>query len=352
MTPLETPRPLRLGIIGCGRVHKNHAQAARLLDGVELVGVADVDPPALAAASGEWSVPGYADYRKLLAAGVDLVSVCLPHHLHAPVCTDVASSGVHVLCEKPLATTVEECDEIIAACDRAGVQLGVVYQHRFNENAQLLQRQLASGALGRPILGTALFQYFKSPDDKKYFEGSGWRGSVEREGGGVLNTHAVHAIDLICWLLGRVVDVKGMIATLTHRIEVEDTGAALLRFENGALATVAASMSVGIGFESQISVSGTEGIAVLTDSRTLEIRYLSGGRESHVFDEPLDDTGFKTNLAYGRGHIAQMRDFVGSIREGRPPMCDGRAARDLLALVKRVYASSEDRPLLLDQASA
>jgi UDP-N-acetyl-2-amino-2-deoxyglucuronate dehydrogenase len=344
MNSLETPRPLRLGIVGCGRVHRNHAQAARLLDGVELVGVADVDQRALDAASGDWSVPGYADYRELLATGVDLVSVCLPHHLHAPVCMEVASAGAHVLCEKPLATTVEECDEIIAACDRAGVRLGVVYQHRFNENAQLLRSRLASGALGRPILGTALFQYFKSPDDKQYFAGSGWRGSVEREGGGVLNTHAVHAIDLVCWLLGPVVDVQGMIATLTHDIEVEDTGAALLRFENGALATVAASMSVGIGFESQISVSGTEGVAVLTDSRVLEIRYLNGGRQSHVFDEPLDESGFKTNLAYGRGHIAQMADFIGSIREDRPPMCDGRGARDLLALVKRIYATS-DRPV-------
>jgi predicted dehydrogenase len=331
---------LRFGIIGCGRIHRNHAQAARALPGVTLVGVSDLDEAKLAASTAEWGVPGYADYKDLIAAGVDAVGVCLPHHLHAPVCAELAAAGVHVLCEKPLATSLEECDEIIAACERNNVQLGVVYQHRFNENVQQLRALLDDGRLGRPLLGTALFQYFKSPEDTAYFAGSGWRGTWEREGGGVLNTHAVHAIDLVCWLLGEVTETKGLIDTLTHSTEVEDTGAAVLRFRSGALATIAASMSVGIKFDNRITISGTNGVAVLTDSRRLDVEYLDGSRETHAFDTALDSDAFQTNLAYGRGHIAQIKDFAEAIREGRRPLCNGRDARDLLRVIKQIYTES------------
>jgi UDP-N-acetyl-2-amino-2-deoxyglucuronate dehydrogenase len=330
---------LRLGIIGCGRIHRNHAQAARAVEGVELAGVSDVDAAKLKASTDEWGVAGFSDYHEMLGS-VDAVSVCLPHHLHAPVCAELAQAGIHVLCEKPLATSLEESDEIIAAFERHGVQLGVVYQHRFNDNVQHLRRLLEDGRLGRPILGTALFQYYKSPEDTAYFAGSGWRGTWEREGGGVLNTHAVHAIDLVCWLLGEVVDTKGLIATLTHSTEVEDTGAAVLRFESGALATIAASMSVGVKFDNRITISGTKGSATLTDSRRLDVEFLDGSRETHVFDAALDAADFQTNLAYGRGHIAQLKDFAEAIRAGRRPLCDGHDARRLLDVIKRIYAEA------------
>lgn len=336
---MTTP-DLRYGIIGCGRIHRNHAQAVRALRGVELVGVADLADGPRDAAAAEWGVPGYARYDELLAAGVDAVSVCLPHHLHAPVCTDLADAGVHVLCEKPLATSLEDCDLIIEAAERNDVRLGVVYQHRFNANSQLLRSLLDAGRLGTPILGTALFQYYKSPDDTAYFAGSGWRGTWKREGGGVLNTHAVHAIDLVCWLLGSVAHAHGEIATLTHHVEVEDTGVALLRFENGALATVAASMSVGVGFESRVTISGTDGVAVLTDSRRLDVEYLDGSTEAHAFDQPLNADSFRTNLAYGRGHLAQIEDFVGAINERRPPLCNGRDGRVVLEVVSRIYSTA------------
>lgn len=336
-----TTKTLKLGIIGCGRIHRNHAQAARAVEGVELVGVSDVDEATLQASAREWAVPSHPDYRALLAAGVDMVSICLPHHLHAPVCADAAAAGVHVLMEKPLATSLEESDDIIDACERGGIKLGVVYQHRFNENTLLLRRLLQEGRLGRPILGSALFQYHKSPTDTSYFAGSGWRGTWERDGGGVLNAHAVHTIDLVMWLLGpRVVEVKGLIATLKHEIEVEDTGVAVLRLENGALATVAGSMSVGVKFDTRIVVSGTKGVATLTDSRRLDVEFLDGARESHAFEDNLSDAAFQTNLAYGRGHIAQLADFAAAIREDRAPLCDGHDARRVLEVVKSVYADA------------
>ena len=331
---------MRYGIIGCGRIHRNHAQAALALPDVELVGVSDLNEEALATSSAEWGVPGFRDYHDMIAAGVDAVGVCLPHHLHLPVCLDLADSGVHVLCEKPLATSLEDCDAIIKACSDNGVQLGVVFQHRFNPNSLLLKRLLDAGRLGRPVLGTALFQYYKNPDDTAYFEGSGWRGTWAGEGGGVLNTHAVHAIDQLCSFLGTIDEAQGLLATLTHHQEVEDTGVGVLRFESGALATISASMSVGVKFESRITISGTSGVAVLTDSRRLDVEYLNGGRETHVWDEPLGDPSFQTNLAYGRGHIAQLADFAEAVRDGRRPLADGWSARNTFKVIDSIYASA------------
>ena len=328
---------MRYGIIGCGRIHRNHAQAAMSLPGVELVGVADVNSESLAKATSEWNVPGYLDFRDLVAAGVDAVGVCLPHHLHAPVCIELANLGVHILCEKPLATSLKDCDAIIEAAEKNNVKLGVAFQHRFNANVTALKQLLMSGRLGKPILGTALFQYYKNPNDSAYFEGSGWRGTWNREGGGVINTHAVHAVDLLCYFLGNVIAAKGLITALTHHQEVEDTGVGLFHFDSGAVGTAAASMSAGVKFESKITISGTEGIAVLTDSRRLEIEFLNGGQEKHIFDEPLDNPDFQTNLAYGRGHIAQLSDFAAAIRENRSPLSDGKSARNTFFAIDSLY---------------
>ncbi len=325
---------MRYGIIGCGRIYRNHAQAARLLEGVELVGVADVNEDAVTAASKEWGVPGYIDYRELVDAGVDAVGVCLPHHLHAEVCVDLAGRGVHVLCEKPMATTLEHADRMIEACDRHNVQLGVVFQHRFNENTQLLRQLINSGELGRRVLGTAIFQYHKAPEDSAYF---GWRGSRDLAGGGTLANFGVHTVDVFCWLMGTVTEVRGHVATLTMGTEVEDTAVAALRFEDGALGTVAGTLSSPVEFESRICVAGTKASAVLTDSTRLEVQRADGRRDTHIYEGQFEDPNFQTKAPYGRGHIAVLADFARAVGEGRPPACDGRSARNTLAVVIAVY---------------
>jgi predicted dehydrogenase len=114
----------------------------------------------------------------------------------------------------------------------------------------------------------------------------------------------------------------------------------VLRFKSGALATVAASMSVGVKFDQRITISGTKGVAVLTDSRGLDVEYLDGSRESHRFEPNFQSPEFETNVAYGRGHIALLEDFAAAVREGRRPLSDGRNARELLHVIKRLYADA------------
>lgn len=325
---------MRYGIIGCGRIHRNHAQAARRLDGVELVGVVDFDEPRVQAAAKEWGVPGYTDYHDLVAAGVDAAAICLPHDLHADVCVDLAEAGIHVLCEKPIATTLEDATRMIEACDAAGVRLGVVFQHRFNENSILLRRLIDSGALGTIVMGTAVFQYHKSPADAAYF---GWRGNYPQAGGGTLGNFGVHTVDLFLWLMGGVTATRGFVDTLLMGTEVEDTGAVALRFKSGALGTIAATIASAVSFESRIVVAGSNATATLTDSTRLEVEYLDGRRHTHAFQGDFDDPSFESKPPYGRGHIGLLHDFAAAIREGRPPASDGRSARETQAVITSVY---------------
>jgi predicted dehydrogenase len=325
---------MRYGIIGCGRIHRNHAQAARLVDGVELVGVADTDEGRRDAAVAEWGVPGYADYRQLVAGGVDAVAVCLPHALHADVCVDLANAGVHVLCEKPIANTLEEADRMIEACERNGVQLGVVFQHRFNENSLTLRDLIGSGTLGKLVVGTATFQYHKEPSDAAYF---GWRGSYRDAGGGALGNFGVHTVDLFLWLMGAVRDVHGLVGTLTMGTEVEDTAVACVRFQHGALGTIASSIASAPEFESRIAVSGTRASAVLSDSRRLEVEHTDGRRDVYAYEGQFDAANFDTKPPYGRGHIGVLSDFAEAVRDRRPPKSDGVSARQTLAVISAVY---------------
>lgn len=325
---------MRYGIIGCGRIHRIHAQAARLIDGVELVGVADPDEERLRAAAGEWDVPGYRDHHELLAAGVDAVAICLPHGMHAEACIDAAQAGVHVLCEKPIATTLADADRMIETCDRAGVQLGVVFQHRFNENSVLLRRLIDSGEMGSVVFATATFQYHKSPADAAYF---GWRGNMAQAGGGTLGNFGIHTVDLFLWLMGQVADVHGFVATLVMGTEVEDTGVAVVRFQSGALGTIASTIASSVDFESRIVIGATEATATLTDSSRLEVERRDGRREIHAFENQYANPLFETKPPYGRGHIGVIQDFAAAIREGRPPACDGRSARATQGVITAIY---------------
>jgi UDP-N-acetyl-2-amino-2-deoxyglucuronate dehydrogenase len=325
---------VRYGIIGCGRIYRNHAQAARRIDGVELVGVVDFDEPRAQAAAKECGVPAYAHQQDLLAAGVDAAAICLPHDRHADVCVELAQAGVHVLCEKPIATTLEDATRMIEACDAAGVQLGVVFQHRFNENSMLLRRLIDSGALGTIVMGTAVFQYQKSPADAAYF---GWRGTYAQAGGGTLGNFGVHTVDLFLWLMGGVAATRGFVDTLLMGTEVEDTGAVALRFESGALGTIAATIASAVSFESRIVVAGSNATATLTDSSRLEVEYVDGRRHTHVFEGDFEDPSFETKPPYGRGHIGVLQDFAAAVRDGRPPASDGRSARETQAVITSVY---------------
>lgn len=343
------PRTLRVGIAGCGAISRNHLAAFRALDNVQIAGVCDVDLDRAQATAAAWGVPAaVATVGELLDLDLDLVSVCTPHPTHEDVVLQAAAAGVHVLCEKPIAIELASAERMVAACDAAGVRLGVLFQRRFWPAAQRIRAAIDDGTLGRPIMGQCSVMLQRDPE---YYSRDAWRGTWANDGGGVLMTQAIHYIDLLQWFMGDVAEVYGRINTYKHgdHIEVEDSAAAVITFTSGAMATLEASTAVSPSLGVQLRVTGETGAS----ASLTEFPEGSDGRvdlwavAATISAEPAHPEGVHPNvdLATINGqliphHTTQVRDFVQALRDGTDPAITGHDATKALRILLAVYESS------------
>ena len=338
---------LRVGVVGCGAISRNHLEAFAAAEGAEVTVVCDIDPGRAGETAARYGIPhAVGTVEDLLATGVDIVSVCTPHPTHEDVVLAAADAGVHVLCEKPVAVDLASAERMTAACDAAGVRLGVLFQRRFWPAAREMKDDLVAGRLGEPILGQCTVLLHRDPT---YYSATPWRGTWDSDGGGVLMTQAIHYIDLLVWMMGEPVEVTGRIATFTHDIEVEDTAVATVTFASGALATITATTAADTALGARVQVTASSGAtrAILeypegTDGRA--VLRAEGGTVTTTPDHPSDlvaNADLRTiNGALIPHHTAQVADFVGAVRDGRPPAVTGRDATRALAVLLAVYESS------------
>ncbi|WP_028658707.1 Gfo/Idh/MocA family protein [Nocardioides insulae] len=345
------PQRLRVGITGCGRIALNHVKALQNNPAVELVAVCDVDPGRAAEFATTFSVPEhYDDLGRMLAnAKLDALTVASPHPAHEAAVLAAATAGVHVLCEKPIAITLDEADRMIEAADTAGITFGALFQRRFWEASRAAKLAVTRGDLGTPTLGSMTLRLGR---DSAYFNADPWRGTWTADGGGVLINQAIHYIDLLQWIVGcPVVRVTGRIATLKHGadIEVEDTAAATLEFENGALGVVSAATTYSPGLGTQVLVTGTSGATVsVTEFPEGEPAYCdiwtipgqTTYRLPYGTDVESDPPLSKVHEGLMPYHAQQIDDFIAAVLEGRDPLVTGREARNALAVVLAIYESS------------
>ena len=331
-------KKLHFGIIGVGNIAPLHALAIQALPKAELVAVATRNAEHGKAFAGKYGGVWHADYAELLQRPeVDAVVLCTPHDLHAPMTIAAAQAGKHVLCEKPMARTIAECDEMIEACDRAGVTLGVVFQSRFELLSLQLKRLIEEGALGRILWTSANTIWYRSDD---YYRSGAWRGTWAHEGGGVLINQAIHAIDLMLWLTGRPARVTAQMRTLNHAIEVEDGAIAILEYADNRLGLIQATTAVYPGYAERLEVYGTHGSAIYHKGE--------GRLEWHLL-EPRADHVLETNISSGAanpmditaaGHAAVFQDSAEAIRQGRRPLIDGTEGRRGVEVVEAIYQSA------------
>lgn len=349
---------LRVAIIGTGAIFRNHLEAYRALDTVEVVAVCDVDEELACRTAREYNIPrAFSSTAELFAAShdpadlgrIDIVSVCTPHPTHESIVLEAAQAGVHVLCEKPLAISAESSQRMVDACHQHGVQLGVLFQRRFWPAAQRIKVLIANGTIGQPILGHASVLLHR---ESSYYSAVPWRGSWDTDGGGVLMTQAIHYIDLLQWFMGEVIEVHGHINTYVHQenMETEDSAVATLKFDTGAMATLQASTAMTPGLGVQIRVTGQTGASVqLTEfPEGTEGRIDVFGVEQTLETEPTWPAGANpnTDLLEINGalipfHKLQVADFVESIHTGRPPAVTGEEATKSLRILLAVYESSQ-----------
>ena len=227
-------RKIRTAIVGCGKVGHTHARSLQSLPDSEFVAVCDVSADRTEAYRKEYNVKAYTDFRKMiLEEGVEMVSICTPHPLHARFITQAAELGVHVLTEKPLASDLKDCDEAINACHAKKVKLGMISQRRLYPPILRMRNAIQEGRIGQPIIGFMIVMGWRS---KEYYEMDDWRGKWQTEGGGVMVNQTIHQLDLLQWLMGPIDELCGYWDNFNHpTVEVEDTAMAVMRFKSGAV---------------------------------------------------------------------------------------------------------------------
>jgi UDP-N-acetyl-2-amino-2-deoxyglucuronate dehydrogenase len=322
-------------VIGCGDVSTIHFEAVEAVEDIELVAVCDTDPEALAAAVERFGVPGFADHRTLLTEiRPDVAHVCTPHHQHVPVALDLLDAGVHVLVEKPLAHTHKEAERLVEAAERSDTRIGVCFQNRYNATAQAAHELLESGELG-PVLGAVATVLWTRTAD--YYRAKPWRGRWETAGGGLLINQAIHTLDLVQWLVGDVVDVKGSASTRLYGdvIEVEDTAEMLLTHDGGARSVVFGSLAHVVNAPVTIDITAERGRLSIRGDLTLTH---ADGRVETVRERRAPSNG---RAYWGVSHEILIRDFYARLGEKKPFWISPREAAKSLRILKDVYARSD-----------
>lgn len=356
-------KPVRVGLIGCGKVGQIHATALRSLAEAELTAVCDVSAERARAFAERYGTRAYTDVEAMLRDGnMEAVIIGTPHPLHAAPAVQAAAAGVHVLVEKPLAATLADCDAMLTAANRAGVLLGAISQRRFYEPVQRMKVAIDAGKIGRPALGVFTMYSWREP---AYYQSDPWRGRWDTEGGGVLVNQSPHQLDLLRWFMGPVVEVSGYWANVNHPgVEVDDTAVAILRFRNGGLGAIVTSVAQKPGIYTNVHVHGTSGasVGVETDRGATFIAGMTAIAEPPVNDiwtipgeeqllaafQAEDRARFTQLDATTHYHGLQIQDFLRAIREDRPPLVTGEDGRAVVELFTAIYRSNrEGRPVLL-----
>jgi predicted dehydrogenase len=354
-------KQVRVGIVGLGKVAHLHARALQTSPDAALTAVCSRSPERASAFGEQYGAAAFTDVGAMIdAARIDLLIVCTPHPAHVEPAVAAASRGVHVLVEKPLASSLADCDAMINAARASGAKLGVVSQRRFYEPVVRVRQAIDAGKIGRPVLASTVMYGWR---DEAYYRSDPWRGQWLAEGGGVLVNQAPHQLDLFQWLMGPIDELFGYWGNLNHpTIEVEDTAVAVVRFKNGGMGTIMVSNSQKPGIYAKVHIHGDSGatVGVQPEGGAMFIAGMTS-----ILEPPLNDLwtvpGEESLLAgwqqADREAFAQvdptthyiglqLHDFVRAIIEDRAPAVTGDDGRVTVELFTAIYRSQRDgRPV-------
>ena len=335
----ETPadRPLRVALVGCGRISKNHVEAIAKVDDIELVAVADRDLARAQAVGTACSVPSFQSLDEMLATvPSDLVSICTPSGLHPQHGIVAPRAGRHVLTEKPMAISLAAADEMVHACDAAGVQLFVVKQNRLNPAIQLLKRAVDKGRFGRLYMANVKVRWTRP---QSYYDAEPWRGTWEFDGGAFMN-QASHYVDLMQWLMGPAESVMAKTATQARRIEAEDSGVAVVKFRSGALGVMEVSvLTYPKNLEGSITLLGETGSVKIGGTAVNRVDHWEFA-DYDDDDKLVDAAATAPPSVYGFGHKPYYENVVAALTGHGRADTDGRAGRKSLELILGIYESA------------
>lgn len=327
---------MRVGVIGTGAISHKHAQAYRDI-GYEVTVCTNKTAETGRKFADQYGAEFVDSFEEVCRhPRVDFVDVCTFPDFRLPVVELCAETKKHVQVQKPIATNLETARRMIDTARAAGIQLGVVSQHRFDDSSLFLHRAIRDGRLGKIIQADAYVKWFRSA---QYYSRP-IKGSWHTEGGGALINQGIHQVDVLLWLIGPVHELAAswQLGAL-HKIESEDVVNALLRYQNGATGVIQASTAMWPGYTERLEIHGAKGTAIISGDRltTWDVQDDSGD-EPPLAKEVA--SGASDPMAISLAPFErQFLDFGEAIQTGRPPLVSGEEGLRALALVLGVYES-------------
>ncbi|WP_213732252.1 Gfo/Idh/MocA family protein [Citrobacter europaeus] len=342
---------LNIAIVGTGNISHNHIQGyLQFADRCRIVALVDIYPEKAEEKKSRYGLSEarvYRNHQAMLDADIeiDVVDVCTPPYVHAAISIDALQAGKHVLCEKPMASSLEECDAMIAAQKASGKTLSIIAQNRFTDAFWRLKTVVDSGLAGKICHAQVDSFWWRG---HCYYD-LWWRGTWQKEGGGCTLNHAVHHIDAIQWMLGFPTEVVAMMTNVAHdNAEVEDLSAAIFKYPNGALTQLTASV-VHHGEDQKIVIQGEKARisapwqvhASQSADNGFPQTDNNGELEQHL------ETLFRTTppLQWTL-HTGQIDNLLNAIEQQFRPLVDGEQGKRSLELITAIYKSAITRTVV------
>jgi len=334
---------MRFALVGCGNIAKRHAHVIQnILEGSEITAFCDTTLARAQEFGEKFGVPAFSNIQEMMKSAedqIDIINILTPSGTHAQNVDELVKYKKPLVIEKPIALRLEEADRIITASDNHGIKLFVVHQNRFNLPIIKAREAMDQGRFGKLIMGTVRVRWKR---DQAYYDSDDWRGTWAYDGG-VFTNQAGHHIDMLTWFMGDVKSAMAVGVTRLAKIECEDTGAAILRFSNGALGIIEATTATRPrDLEGSISILGEKGSVVIGGFYMNEL--ITWEFEDH---QPIDHIIFKKfrknpeGWGYNLGEY--LKNVIHSILNDKKGLVDGHEGRKSLELINAIYESIEMR---------
>ncbi len=332
-------KKIRFSIVGFGNIGRRHAEHILNNPDTELVAVCDIDETVATKVPN--GVIFYTDLGAMLdAMKVDVLCVCTPNYLHEPHTIAGLHAGLHTVVEKPMAISVQECENMIAAAAQTGKTIFAVKQNRYNPPVQEVKKLIDNKDLGK-IYMIQVNCFWNRGD--AYYAGSGWRGSKQRDGG-CLFTQFSHFVDILYYLNGPINDAYGRIENFAHRhnTEVEDTGSFVLKADNGAIVNFNfTTCAYERNMEGSITIMAERGAVKIGGQylNTIEYQQLAAATLPHInITAKANDYGlYQGSMS---NHDKVIQNVVNVLRHNHPVMTSAEEGRDVVSIIEQMYAGA------------
>ncbi len=339
-------KKLKVAVIGCGSISVMHLTSADKLDSAEIVAVCDIKEERARAAAEKYSVPSwYTDYHKMLEAEeLDAVHICTPHYLHVPISTDAMKKGINVLCEKPMSIKYGDAVKAVECAKEYGVSYGVIFQCRYNEPSRAVKERIADGRLGKVKCARVTLTWSR---DDGYYGKSDWKGTWDKEGGGVVIDQAIHSLDLANWFIDDTpISVSASLHNRNHAImKVEDTAEGFIKYSSGQTLSFWAMNNYAIDEPIEIRLLCENGKARLSYDTAIIDYNDKSIKSEQINTAKLSEVKFEGGKSYwGTRHLLQINNFYNSLLGKEPLDISGSEALKIQKIVCDIYANN-DSPL-------